>query len=86
MVTCKLSAILGDRRLKVADVARDTGIARAVLDRWYHDRIASFDREVLGRLCRYLGVKPGDLLKLVEQGDLFGSVSQDFVDTSSHKP
>ncbi len=76
MVTCKLSAILGDRRLKVADVARDTGIARAVLDRWYHDRVASFDRDVLGRLCRYLNVKPGDLLKMVEQGDLFGAGSQ----------
>lgn len=80
MVTCKLSAILGDRRIKVADVARDTGIARAVLDRWYHDRVASFDRDVLGRLCRYLGVSPGDLLKLVEQGDLFGSGGQQIDD------
>lgn len=80
MVTCKLSAILGDRRLKVADVSRDTGIARAVLDRWYHDRVASFDRDVLGRLCRYLNVKPGDVLKLVEQGDLFGAGSQEIVD------
>lgn len=80
MITCKLSAILGDRRLKVADVARDTGIARAVLDRWYHDRVASFDREVLGRLCSYLGVSPGELLKVVEQGDLFGPVSQENVD------
>ena len=80
MVTCKLSAILGDRRIKVADVARDTGIARAVLDRWYHDRVASFDRDVLGRLCRYLGVSPGELLKLVEQGDLFSSGGQQIDD------
>lgn len=80
MVTCKLSAILGDRRLKVADVARDTGIARAVLDRWYHDRVASFDRDVLGRLCRYLGVAPGDLLRVVDQGDLFGPERQENVD------
>lgn len=85
MVTCKLSAILGDRRLKVSDLARDTGIARAVLDRWYHDRVASFDRDVLGRLCRYLEVAPGDLLKLVEQGDLFGPVSQDIADNGPGK-
>lgn len=71
MITCKLSAILGERRIKVADLARDTGIARAVLDRWYHDRVSSFDRDVLARLCDYLNVTPGQLLQVVEQGKLF---------------
>ncbi len=71
MITCKLSAILGERRLKVADVARETGIARAVIDRWYHDRVGSFDRDVLSRLCDYLEVTPGEVLKVVEQHKLF---------------
>lgn len=71
MITCKLSAILGERRIKVSDVTRDTGIARATLDRYYHDRVNSFDRDVLGKLCDYLKVTPGDLLKVVEQGKLF---------------
>jgi len=71
MITCKLSTILGERRLKVADVTRETGIARAVVDRWYHDRVSSFDRDVLSRLCDYLEVTPGELLKVVEQQKLF---------------
>jgi putative transcriptional regulator len=71
MITCKLSAILGERRIKVADLARETGIARAVIDRWYHDRVSSFDRDVLSRLCDYLKVTPADLLKAVEQRHLF---------------
>ena len=71
MITCKLSAILGERRIKVADLARETGIARAVLDRWYHDRVSSFDRDVLSRLCDFLKVTPGELLKVVDQGQLF---------------
>ena len=71
MITCKLSAILGERRIKVSDLARDTGIARAVLDRWYHDRVSSYDREVLSRLCDHLKVTPGDLLRVVEQKKLF---------------
>lgn len=71
MITCKLSAILGERRIKVSDVTRDTGIARATLDRYYHDRVNSFDRDVLGKLCEYLDVTPGDLLKVVDQGKLF---------------
>lgn len=71
MITCKLSAVLGERRIKVSDLARETGIARAVLDRWYHDRVSSFDRDVLSRLCDYLKITPADLLQVVEQGKLF---------------
>ena len=71
MITCKLSAILGERRIKVADVARDAGIGRAVLDRWYHDKVSSYDRDVLSRLCDYLKVTPSELLHMVEQGKLF---------------
>ena len=71
MITCKLSTILGERRIKIADVARDAGIGRAVLDRWYHDKVSSYDRDVLSRLCDYLKVTPADLLQVVEQGKLF---------------
>lgn len=71
MISCRLSTILGARRLKVSDVCRGTGIARATLDRYYYDRVNSFDREVLGKLCKFLKVKPGELLVLVDQGDLF---------------
>jgi putative transcriptional regulator len=55
----------------VSDVCRGTGIARATLDRYYQDRVNSFDRAVLGKLCQFLQVEPGDLLVLVDQGDLF---------------
>ena len=72
MIICRLSTILGAKRLKVSDVCRATGIARATLDRYYNDRVNSFDREVLGKLCQFLQVRPGDLLVEVEQGDLFG--------------
>ena len=71
MITCRLSAILGAKRLKVSDVCRATGIARATLDRYYYDRVNSFDRAVLEKLCRFLQVKPGDLLMMIEQKDLF---------------
>lgn len=35
-------------------------------------RVKSFDRDVLGKLCQFLQVKPGDLLVEVEREDLFG--------------
>jgi putative transcriptional regulator len=72
VIICRLSTILGAKRLKVSDVCRATGIARATLDRYYNDKVKSFDRDVLGKLCQFLQVKPGDLLVEIEQGDLFG--------------
>jgi putative transcriptional regulator len=71
MISCRLSTILGAKRLKVSDVCRATGIARATMDRYYNDKVNSFDREVLSKLCDFLQVKPGDLLVVVEQGKLF---------------
>jgi len=71
MISCRLSAILGAKRIKVADVCRGTGIARATLDRYYYDRVNSFDRAVLEKLCKFLQVKPGDLLVMIDQPDLF---------------
>lgn len=82
MISCRLSTILGAKRLKVSDVCRGTGIARATLDRYYYDRVNSFDREVLGKLCQFLQVKPGDLLVLVDQGDFFGMQAHEDKETS----
>ena len=75
MITCRLSTILGARRIKVSDVCRATGIARATLDRYYNDRVNSFDREVLTKLCDYLQIEPGELIAKVEQGDLFAPLT-----------
>jgi len=71
MISCRLSTILGARRIRVSDVCRATGIARATLDRYYYDRVNSFDREVLTKLCDFLQIEPGQLIVKVEQGDLF---------------
>jgi putative transcriptional regulator len=71
MIICRLSAILGAKRIKVADLCRSTGIARATLDRYYYDRVNSFDRAVLEKLCKFLQVEPGELLMTVDQEDLF---------------
>lgn len=71
MISCRLSTILGAKRLKVSDVCRGTGVARATLDRYYNDKVNSFDREVLSKLCDFLEIKPGDLLVVIDQGKLF---------------
>jgi len=76
MIICRLSTILGAKRIKVSDVCRATGIARATIDRYYYDKVNSFDREVLSKLCDFLQVEPCDLLVKVAQGDLFDDQSR----------
>ena len=61
---------------------RATGIARATLDRYYNDRVNSFDREVLAKLCDYLQVEPGELIVKLDQGDLFAPLTSDSKESS----
>lgn len=65
MIKCHLSRILGERKLKVAEVARDTGINRGTLTRLYHETAIRVDFDVLERLCLYLDCEIGELLEIV---------------------
>ena len=64
VMKCTLSTFMGKRRLKIADVARGTGLHRNVVSSYYHDEIKRYDRDVMTALCKYLGVPPGELLVL----------------------
>ena len=77
MISCRLSTILGAKRIKVSDVCRATGIARATIDRYYNDNVNSSDRKVLSSLCDFLHVNPGDLIVLVKQDDLFNLTNEE---------
>ena len=41
MVKCHLSTIMGEKRLKIADVARETSINRGTITRMYHEEASS---------------------------------------------
>ncbi|MEJ6076949.1 helix-turn-helix transcriptional regulator [Vibrio sp. 1-Bac 57] len=66
MIRCNLSRILGEKRLKVAEVARDTGINKNTIHRLYNESVTRIDIEVIDVLCRYLDIQIGDLFELVE--------------------
>ncbi len=70
MVKCHLSRLLGERRLKISDVARDTEINRGTLTRLYHETAERVDLEVLGALCRYLQCQIGDILEYQSDVDI----------------
>ena len=63
MIRCHLSRLLGERKLKISDVARDTGINRGTLTRLYHETAERIELDAINRLCQYLNVAVADLLE-----------------------
>ena len=57
---------MGERRLKIADVARDTGISRSALTRIYYEQVERLDLDTLETLCRYLQVEIADFMELTD--------------------
>ena len=71
-IHCRLSTILGEKRLKVADVQRGTGLTRDTLRKLYYDQSRRVDYEVLEKIMQYLDCSLEDLLVYTkEEGDSF---------------
>lgn len=65
MIHCHFARLLGERKLKISDVARDTGINRGTLTRLYYETAERVELEVLDKLCEYFGVDVSDLLERI---------------------
>jgi len=63
VIKCHLSRLMGERKVKIADVSRDTGINRGTLTRLYQETAERIDLEVIDKLCDYFGCQAGDLLE-----------------------
>lgn len=63
MIRCHFARLLGERKLKISDVTRDTGINRGTLTRLYYETAERVELEVLDQLCDYLGIDLPDLLE-----------------------
>lgn len=49
------SRLMGERKQKIADVQRATGLARNTLSGLYKENVARVDLETLDKLCRHFG-------------------------------
>ena len=66
MIKCHLSRIMGEKRLKISDVMRDTGINRGTITRIYNETAERVELESIEKLCRYLDCEIGDIFELVD--------------------
>jgi len=63
MIRCQLSILMGERKLKVADVARATGVPRSTVTALYKETAERVELEVIDALCRYFECDVGDLFR-----------------------
>ena len=62
MIISNLAVLLAERKLKVADLVRSTGINKSTLHKLYNDESVRIDFETIDKICIALDVGVGDLL------------------------
>lgn len=67
MVRCNLSVLMGQKKLKIAELARDTGIHRNSITLLYKEQASRVELEVVEKLCRYFDCSICDLFEIVDE-------------------
>jgi putative transcriptional regulator len=65
MIVNRLSRLLGERRMSIAELQRRTGLSYVTLHDLYTDKSKRVDFKTLNQICQALGVQPGDILEHV---------------------
>ena len=63
MIRCHLSRLMGERKMKIADVARETGLNRNTVTLLYKETATRLDMETIEKLCVLFECNVGDLLE-----------------------
>lgn len=65
MVRCHLSRLMGEHKMKIIDVARETGLNRNTVTLLYREDSKRIDLDAIDKLCNLFGCEVGDLLEYV---------------------
>ncbi len=67
MIQTRLHILLGERRMNMMDLSRNSGVSYPQVQRIYHGQSTAISFDVLDAFCRTLKVGPADLLEYVEE-------------------
>ena len=70
MIVNHLPTLLAERRLKVADAVRATGISKTTLHKIYNNQSSRIDFDTIDKLCEFLEVGVGDIFEYVASADM----------------
>ncbi|MCM8921585.1 MAG: helix-turn-helix transcriptional regulator [Candidatus Thiodiazotropha sp.] len=66
MIKCHLSTLMGQHKLKVADVARETDLNRSTISALYKETASRVDLAAIEKLCRLFNCRVGDLFEFID--------------------
>lgn len=65
MIKCHLARLMGERKMKIIDVARETGLHRNTVTLLYKESAKKVDLDAVERLCILFDCEVGDFLEIV---------------------
>lgn len=70
MLRCHLSRLMGEKKVRIADVAAATGIHRNMLSLLYQETAVRVELASVEALCRYFNIPVGELFELVNDHEV----------------
>lgn len=62
MIKSNLAIIMAEKKIKISELSRKTGISRVTLTSLYYNNSGGIQFDTLNNLCNFLSVKPSDIL------------------------
>jgi len=64
VIKCHLARLMGEQKMRIADVARETGLSRNTITLLYRETAQKVDLEAIEKLCLLFDCQISDLLEL----------------------
>ena len=65
MIRCHLARLMGEHKMRISDVIRETGISRNTLTLLYKEDAQKLDLMALDKLCEFFGCEVHEILEWI---------------------
>lgn len=66
MIRCHLARLMGERKMRISDVIRETGLSRNTLTLMYKETAHRVDIDTIDKLCTLFKCTIGELFEYIE--------------------
>ena len=73
MIRCHLARLMGERKMRISDVMRETGLSRTTVTLLYKETALKVDLEALDKLCSLFSC---DIHELLEKSPAASAVNE----------
>lgn len=67
MIRCHLARFMGERKMNISDVLRETGLSRNTVTLMYKETAQKIDIEALDKLCRLFECEVTGMLEFMDE-------------------